>query len=221
MSDERPTPTPPSIGDVPAWRLTTTLAVAGALAGLAIVLVHQWAEPKIQAHRAEVLQEAIREVLADPARYDTLYVVDAGLTERLPAGVRAEDLEQVYVGFDESGARTGFAIPGAEPGFQDVIRLIFGYDAAADEVLGMRVLENKETPGLGDKIVKDSTFVGGFDGAAAPLSGVKSGAGTGAADEVDLITGATISSRTVIDIINHRIEALDPLLEAWTPAEGR
>lgn len=210
-----------SVDDVPAWRLTTTLAVAGALAGLAIVVVYQWAEPKIQAHRAEVLREAIREVLAEPAGYDTLYVTDAGLSETLPAGARAEDVDQVYVGYDDSGRRTGFAIPGAEPGFQDLIHLIFGYDATEDRVLGMRVLENKETPGLGDKIVKDSTFVAGFDGVDAPLSGVKPGAGSDAADEVDMITGATISSATVIDIINHRIEALDPLLEAWTPEGER
>lgn len=214
-------PTGPATGEIPAWRLTTTLTVAGALAGLAIVLVYQWAEPRIAAHRAEVLQGAIREVLADPARYDTLYVTDAGLSRDLPAGSKAEDVDQVYVGYDESGRRTGFAIPGAEPGFQDLIHLIFGYDAVRDEVLGMRVLESKETPGLGDKIVKDSTFVAEFDGAGAPLEGVKSGGGTDAANEVDMITGATISSRTVIDIVNHRIEALDPMLEAWTSAEGR
>jgi hypothetical protein len=31
---------------------------------------------------------------------------------------------------------------------------------------------------------------------------------------VDIITGATISSRTVIGIINHRLETLEPLLAA-------
>ncbi|MDX1660604.1 MAG: FMN-binding protein, partial [Gemmatimonadota bacterium] len=135
-------------------------------------------------------------------------------------GAKAEDVDQVYVGYDESGIRTGFAIPGAEPGFQDLIHLIFGYDAADGEVLGMRVLENKETPGLGDKIVKDSTFVSEFEGAEAPLEGVKPGAGTDAANEIDMITGATISSETVVEIINHRIEELDPMLERWTSEEG-
>ena len=77
----------------------------------------------------------------------------------------------------------------------------------------MKVLESKETPGLGDKIFKDTAFVAGSRGAAAPLAGVKKDAGSGADNEVDMITGATISSRTVIGIINHRIEALDPVLD--------
>jgi len=96
--------------------------------------------------------------------------------------------------------------------------VIFGYDPAANEVLAMRVLESKETPGLGDKIIKDSAFVAGFQNAEAPMRGVKKGSGEGGANEVDMITGATISSRTVIGIINHRVEALDPLLDAAAPA---
>jgi len=91
-------------------------------------------------------------------------------------------------------------------------------------VLGMKVLESKETPGLGDKIVKDSTFVSAFRGAGAPLVGVKAGQGSGAAGEVHMITGATISSQAVIDIINHRVAALeDPLRRLWEgglPAPG-
>ena len=62
--------------------------------------------------------------------------------------------------------------------------------------------------------MKDTSVVAGIRHAAAQLEGVKTGAGSGSENEVDMITGATISSRTVIGIINHRIEALDPVLEA-------
>ena len=48
------------------------------------------------------------------------------------------------------------------------------------------------------------TEIGGFREARAPLAGVKAGAGKGDEEEVDLITGATISSRTVVDIITNR-----------------
>jgi Na+-translocating ferredoxin:NAD+ oxidoreductase subunit G len=85
----------------------------------------------------------------------------------------------------------------------------------------MKVLDNKETPGLGDKIVKDTAFVGGFRGVSAPLRGVKSGAGKGTENEVHLITGATISSRTVIAIVNHRVEAVSPLIDRYLEEEGR
>jgi electron transport complex protein RnfG len=110
----------------------------------------------------------------------------------------------------------GVAAAAGEPGFQDVIRLIFGFDPGSGDVLGMKVLESKETPGLGDKIVKDSVFVAGFEEVAAPLVGVKAGQGTGGEDEVHMITGATISSQAVIDIINHRVAALEaPLRRLW------
>lgn len=220
MSGEH-SPGAPSRESASAWGLIGTLAVAGSLAGLLIVLVHGWAEPRIQAHRAAVLHEAIGEVLKSPARYDTLYVVGPALQERRPADGEGTALEAVYRGYDESGRPIGFAITGAEPGFQDVIRLIFGYDPATRTVLGMRVLESRETPGLGDKIEKDSTFVAGFIGAEAPLRGTKAGSDQGDDHDVDMVTGATISSRTVVSAINHRIDRLQPLLENYLRERDR
>ncbi|HUH12619.1 MAG TPA: FMN-binding protein [Longimicrobiales bacterium] len=207
--------TPPAPPSVPSWRLATTLAVAGAMAGLAIVLVFQWAEPRILEHQARVLQAAVHEVLAAPERHETLFLVDGALTPVLPVGADSMATERIYRGYDGGGNPVGYAIAGAEPGFQDIIRVLFGYDASGGRLLGMRVLDHKETPGLGDKIVKDSLFVGAFDGVAAPIVGVKPGAGSGADEEVDMITGATISSRAVIGIINRRIERMAPLIESY------
>jgi electron transport complex protein RnfG len=103
------------------------------------------------------------------------------------------------------------------PGFADVIRVIFGYDPATKRLLGMKVIESKETPGLGDKIEKDTAFVRQFASVVAPLVGVKAGAGKGDSTEVDLITGATISTRTVVRIINAALERLGPALTQGVP----
>lgn len=195
-------------------RLIATLATAGALSGLVIVLVFGWANPRIMAYRAKVLREAIQEVLDSPETVRTYYVVDGALSETPAPGADTVTAEKVHLGLDAEGEPLGYAITGQEPGFQDYILVIFGYDPTTDRVLAMKVLESKETPGLGDKIFKDTAFVAGFREAVAPLLGVKSGRGSGSENEVDMITGATISSRTVIGIINHRIEALDPVLEA-------
>jgi Na+-translocating ferredoxin:NAD+ oxidoreductase subunit G len=200
--------------EVPAWRLVSTLAFAGGLAGLLIVTVFQWTQPTIQAHQARVLAEAVNEVLAGPARTERLFVHRGALLAAPPPGADTMKIERVFQGFDDAGRPVGFALVGAEPGFADVVRLIFGYDAAGGRVLGMKVLESRETPGLGDKIEKDSGFVGAFRGVSAPIAPVKPGAGTGGAAEVETITGATISSRVVIGIVNRRIEALGPLLRA-------
>jgi electron transport complex protein RnfG len=211
----------PAAPQASSAKLMATLAIAGALAGLVIVLVFQWADPQIQAHRAAALRAAVLEVLSQPASYQSLYVTPAGLSETPPAGVDTVAAEKVFLGFDESGSPVGYAVTGAEPGFQDFIHLIFGYDAAAGRLLGMKVLESKETPGLGDKIFKDMDFVNGFKGVETPIVGVKQGAATGADAEVDMITGATISSRTVIAIINHRVEALGADLETHAATAPR
>jgi electron transport complex protein RnfG len=192
-----------------------TLTVAGALAGLAIVMVFQWAQPRIEAYQALVLEQAITEVLGGPERYETFFIEDGGLT-LAPAGDTAA-LDRVWVGYGPGDVPVGVAVVGAKPGFQDVIRLIFGYDPGSGDVLGMKVLESKETPGLGDKIEKDSSFVAEFVGVDAPLDGVKPNEATGADDEVVMITGATISSRVIIEIINERLEGLDtPLRSFWS-----
>lgn len=201
--------------EVPSWRLLLTLGTAGALAGLLIVFVYQVTQPRIRAYKAEQLRLAVSEVLKGPARWDTLYVYEGELTATPPVNGAAAGLEMVFLGYDESGNRMGFAIQGAESGFQDIIELIFGYDPATRKLLGMKVLANKETPGLGDKIGKDSAFIAEFDGPEVPLVGVKTGRATGAANEVDMITGATISSRAVIGIINHQLERLGPMVDAY------
>jgi electron transport complex protein RnfG len=197
----------------PSWRLVATLASAGALAGLLIVTVFQWAEPRILTHQARVIAAAVDEVLHAPARTTTLYVHDGALSATAPAGMDTLKLERVWAGYDDGGRMVGYALMAGEPGFQDVIGIMFGYDPATERVLGMRVLESKETPGLGDRIEKDSAWVAMFDGARAPLQPVKPGGSTGDESEVETITGATISSRAVIGIINHRIERMRPLLE--------
>jgi len=206
---------PPQKKDVPPWRLLATLGTAGAMAGFLIVFVFVATEPAIRAHKAEVLRTAIQEVLKGPAQFDTVYVYEGRLQNELPPGMDPEEVEQIYVGYSDDGSQVGFAIAAAEPGFQDIIRLIFGYDSRDRSVLGMKVLESKETPGLGDKIEKDMIFVQQFDGAVTPLVGVNARQSTGDEHEIDMITGVTISSRAVIRIINNSLERLGPMIDAY------
>jgi electron transport complex protein RnfG len=217
-NDGSPPAAPPQVSASSA-RLIGTLGVAGALAGLGIVMAFQWANPRIEAYRAKVLAESVTEVLGGPDRYETVYVENGKLTDA-PQG-DTTTLDRVYVGYDASGKPRGVALEAEEAGFQDIITLIFGYDPASGDLLGMKVLGSKETPGLGDKIIKDSAFVQGFENVGTPLLGVKKGQGSGGHDEVVMITGATISSRAVIDIINHRLEALKgPVDSYWATLSG-
>lgn len=206
--------TRPPEAKVRASRLLATLGAAGAVAGLLIVLVFGVTQPTIEANKARRLQAAIHEVLKAPDRYDALYVVGGTLVASLPPGSDVRKVQRVFVGY-RGDRRVGFAIMAGEPGFQDVIGLIFGYDPSTKQILGMKVLETKETPGLGDKVEKDP-FVSQFVGAQTPLVGVKAKDPTGKdRRQIQMVTGATISSRTVIRSINNALVRVGPLLETY------
>jgi len=201
--------------DVPAWRLVTMMTLAGALAGLLIVSTYELTLPRIERHQASTMAAAIQEVLKAPARYDTLYLNGNKLVKRLPASVDAKKAEKIFLGYDASGKRVGFAVSTVGVGFQDPMTVMFGYDAAKRQVIAMRVIAARETPGLGDKVVKDSAFVAEFSPVGAPINGVKKDRATDAANEVTMITGATVSSRAVIRIINDAVAHWQPLMDAY------
>jgi electron transport complex protein RnfG len=181
-------------------RLVATLGLAGLLSGLIIVSVFETTLPAITAYKAKVLREAVLEVLPGAARMQRLVYRDGGLIVKEKD---EKDENAVFGGYDAKGRFLGYAIPSAGPGFQDTIRLIYGYLPAERRVVGMEILESRETPGLGDKIYKDSAFVVNFRSLAVDPQIVAVRKGTkSAANEVDAISGATISSKAVVRIIN-------------------
>ena len=119
--------------------------------------------------------------------------------------VAAPDKDEpvIYGGYDEAQAFVGYAIPAAGPGFQDTIAILYGYIPGKKQVVGMEVLESRETPGLGDKIYKDAVWVAGFSALSVEpeIIAVKKGTKS-SPNEIDAITGATISSKAVVRIIN-------------------
>jgi electron transport complex protein RnfG len=182
--------------------MMVTLGIAGLCSGLAIVGIFLVTQPMIERNRAEALEAAIYRVLEGAKSRVALVLREGKLTPfESPDGSLPKE-EAVFAGYDEGGALVGFAVPAEGPGFQDTIKLLYGYDAERRRVVGMEVLESRETPGLGDKIIKDMNFVGNFrnlavEPAIAAVKGGRSGE-----NEVDAISGATISSVAVCNIIN-------------------
>jgi electron transport complex protein RnfG len=180
-------------------RLVTTLAVAGLLSGLIIVSVYEATLPTITDYKARVLQEAVFKVLPGVASMQRLTYREGDM---LPAIGNEEEDAMVFGGYAADGHLIGYAIPAAGPGFQDTIRLLYGYLPLQRKVVGMQILASRETPGLGDKIYKDAAFVANFDRLAVDPEIVTVKKGRQAPNEVDAITGATISSKAVVQIIN-------------------
>jgi len=176
-------------------RLVLTLAVAGLFSGLCIVGAYVGTLGKIQENQARALREAVFQVVPGSSRLQ-------GLMAKGDALVPAEEAE-LYAAYDDAGTFRGYAIPAEGSGFQDTISLIFGFDPGKQVIVGMQVLESRETPGLGDKIAKDPAFAANFDAleVAPEIHLVKNGAKSHA-NEVDGITGATISSKAIVRILN-------------------
>lgn len=205
-------------------RLVLTLTIAGMLAGLLLATAYAVTLPTIEANAAAALRAAVFQVV--PGTKSMQKLVLAGELFALADGKEAKDAVAVYAAYGDGGAFLGYAIPGQGPGFQDTIKLIYGYDPARKCIVGMQVLESRETPGLGDKIYKDPTFGAEFTALSVEPEIVVVKHGTGAQPhEVDGITGATISSKSVVRILNTVNRALLAKLPTGdavpkAPAEG-
>ena len=195
---------PPSV-----WHMYRAMVGVGLLCGLLIVVVFEVTRPVIERNRAEALQRAIFHVLPEASSSATFRLVDDDRFEALAAEAVGGRL--VYAGYDENERLVGVAVEAQGMGYQDVIRVLYGYSFDQDAVVGIRVLESKETPGLGTKIETDEDFLENFrrldvsltdDGTeiAHPIEAVKKGEKEHPW-QVDGITGATISSKAMANIL--------------------
>jgi electron transport complex protein RnfG len=194
-------------------RLVFTLALAALLSGLALSLVHEATAPIIAANQRAFLEEKAYQVVPGSESLQRFFLIDGAFipAEQAPADATAPR-QEIYAAYGPDDAFLGWAIEHQGSGFQDVIGLLFGYDPARDVVTGMAVLVSRETPGLGDKIYKDADFVANFDELATQPQIVLVKEAADQPNEVHAITGATISSRAVVGIINSALEAWRPLL---------
>ena len=205
-----------------AFRLIMALGIAGLLSGIVLVGTYIYTDPLIKANKEAAIQRAIFKVLPDCAASETLQLIDGKLV--LQEGGSSEDestkdIPVIYAGYNADKELVGFAIPGAEPGFQDIIGAIFGYDGTKQVIIGFEVLESKETPGLGDKIFKDADWMTNFTALEVNPEIVPVKKGEKQSDnEVETITGATISSKAVIKLLNNTMAewqgAIDDYIQA-------
>ncbi len=201
-------------------RLLITLAFFGSLAGAVLAYTYQKTLTPIRKFAGEKVEIAVKEVLGSPARLDTLFLVGDTLSRTVPAGVDKLEATKVFIAFNDKGERTGVAVEEAAPGFANEVRLMVGFNPATRALTGFKVLAQSETPGLGDKIQKDSSFVARFVGKLVnPLKGDKNP--TTDPSTVQTITGATITSKAVIKVINKAVDTWKPRLDAFAKEGGQ
>ena len=184
------------------------LVLAGIVCGATVAVVHEVTTPIIEKNRVEARATAARGVIpgAETVRAFAPSADGGGFAQVAP-NTTGEDV--VLAGYDAEGQLVGLAIPASAMGYQDVVRCLFGYDPHTETIVGLRVLESRETPGLGDRVETDPAYRANFESLPVPVEGdaLKHGIEIVAPGQktepwhVDTISGATITSRAVAKMI--------------------
>lgn len=91
----------------------------------------------------------------------------------------------------------------APDGYTTAIQLLVGITVEG-EIAGVRVIDHKETPGLGDKIeLKKSSWVLGFNNRSLNSPSVEHWAVKKDGGEFDSFTGATITPRAIVNAVRN------------------
>ncbi|MDA8141545.1 MAG: FMN-binding protein [Desulfobacteraceae bacterium] len=131
-------------------------------------------------------------------------------------------IKKFYTVFEASyadGRPAGWVTKVGGQGYADRIELLLGLTPDLERITGLFILDQKETPGLGNKIVEPKWRDQFKQKATHPgLKVVKTGAQN--SNEIDAVTGATISSRSVVNIVNESVADLKKKLST-VPESGK
>lgn len=171
-----------------AVRMILVLVVVGLISGGALVCVYNYASPLIESNKAKELEESIYKVLPEAVEYNRI----------------EKDGIVLYEGIDGRDKVIGYAFKAKGVGYQGEIEIIAAIDVKLKELKGMEVLESSETPGLGAEIANEpfkSQFRSLF---VLPKITFTKGK-VSEKNEIQAITGATISTKAVVEILNKEI----------------
>ena len=176
-----------------------TLAVIAAICTALVALTFQATRERIAANEKALLEQSLQ-----PALAGTFY--DSGVSEsRLvlppPHGLPGNDPAVIYRVFAAGKPVAALFAVTARDGFSGPIRILVGIGVDGT-VTGVRILQHRETPGLGDKIeAARSDWVFQFDGRSMG-NPVATGWAIGIdGGEFDQLTGASVTPRAIIKAI--------------------
>lgn len=162
-----------------------------------------WTKEKIEFNIQQEIEKAIKTVVPGTAVSEKLY---------------EERAFTVYAGRAEDGSLAGYAIYASGTGFQDTITVMFGTDIEMKKLIRLTILKQTETPGLGANIEREDLFLKFWEDRdiRADLTLHKPAASSPnelTSTEINTITGATISSEAVLNIVNLSLEKLKDKIE--------
>ena len=170
--------------------LILVLTVISIVSGVILAMTYNLTNEQILKNAEIKKQKAIAEVLPGFASYEEK---------------RQGDLSY-YQGYDANHNPIGIAVEARGNGFQGEIKLTIGFDLTQQKITTIKVLNQLETPGLGARI-SETVFKANFtDKPFGDYAVVKHPRSTDL--EVEAISGATISTNAVTDIVEKALEAV-------------
>jgi electron transport complex protein RnfG len=176
-------------------RMIVVLTIISLLSGGVLAETYRFTQPKIEKVREERLAQSVFDVVPGATGFEDI-------------GTDGFNLFRV---FDDSGAVLGYAFVAESAGFQGTIRMMVGIDENCTRITGLMVLEHLETPGLGARIIEPG-FRQQFIGKSVTDKFQVN-------EDVDAVTGATISSNAVANGLKDGIERVRTIIESQRRGE--
>ena len=202
---------------VQGWLVVVlSLSFGAALAG-----VETWLRPRIEANKLTATLRQIPVLVRGAESLASAKVRPLVVTVGEGA---ARTRYEAYHALTGEGEQVGWVIKAGGKGFAGRIELLIGLDAPAGRITGLHILEQVETPGLGNKITelgdeRNKGFLWPFfhngRSATEPVTVVTREPNEGK-NEIQAVTGATISSQSVCHIVNDALSK--PLRDALRAA---
>lgn len=187
----------------PIWKSGVTLAVIAAICTAIVALTWQLTADRIAANEKEWLERSLQPALA--GLFFDGSVTESMITIPAPHDLPGSEAAIIYRVYASEEPVAALFVVSARDGYAGPIRLLIGIKMDGT-ITGVRVLEHKETPGLGDKIeTRKSDWVLQFDGHSLRDPEAAGWAIRGDGGQFDQLTGASVTPRSVINAIKQTL----------------
>ena len=187
-------------------RTGVTLAAAVLIALALLVSISQLTRERIDQAQQALRLENLSAVLP-PGEFDQNPV--HSVRQHVAPELGGQELLDIYTAFTHGSPVAAVLEILAPDGYSGNIRILLGL-LYSGVVVAARVIEHKETPGLGDGIeYRKSDWIAQFDGRSMTGDEPATWQLKNAGGDYDALTGATITSRAVLQAIHRAVQWYD------------
>ena len=182
-------------------KLIVRLILITAIAGFVLAFVNSFTSPIIQERERKQYEMALKEVFKDAEKFDKLQ--DDKL---LPIKEKIKNIENIEVA--KQGDKTlGYVFKTlGKNGYGGDISMLMAVKLEDKSIVGFKVLKHSETPGLGSRVAT-AEYAKSVVGNKATEHLVRNLNPT-ADNDIQAITGTTISVKAVLNGLNAGVDAL-------------